>query len=133
MEAIKNESKTAAKNTAVVLSALNECGTTRSGRAIGKDASFISRLRIDEKKLTLSEWIQLMSFWRLEISQRHDDVILVDRAYHESLKYLAKYPQEIPANRNRGTVTIDKALYESLCFMTKVGLHSVQGGLLCRE
>lgn len=82
--------KTAAKNISTILSAICQAGNTAAGEAIGRDAAFISRLKSDEKSLTLSEFSILVSTIGLEINNVAEDKITIDRQLYDSLTYMAK-------------------------------------------
>lgn len=82
--------KTAAKNVSMILSAICQVGNTAAGESIGRDAAFISRLKGDEKSLTLSEFSILISTIGLEISSVAEDKVTIDRQLYDSLTYMAK-------------------------------------------
>lgn len=85
-----NNSKTAAQNMAKILSALCETGTSAAGELIGKDPTFISRLKAGEKTLSIDDFAILLAGIGLEIVEISDDRIQIDRSLHDSLLTLSK-------------------------------------------
>lgn len=83
-------SKTGAQNMAKILSALCEIGTSAAGEIIGKDATFISRLKSGERSLTIDEFSLLLAGIGLEIVELTNDRIQIDRQLHESLLTLSR-------------------------------------------
>lgn len=85
-----NTSKQAAQNLAKILSALCEIGTSAAGEIIGRDPTFISRLKSGEKSLTIDEFSKLLAGSGLEIVELTDDRIQIDRQLHDSLLTLSR-------------------------------------------
>ncbi|QSX32486.1 hypothetical protein JYB87_11990 [Shewanella avicenniae] len=83
-------SNKAAKNYAVLLSAICECGNSDAGEAIGKDAAFISRLKNGERSITLQDFATLLTAIGLELISQADQAVTIDKQLYESLGYLAR-------------------------------------------
>ncbi|MGL4939396.1 hypothetical protein [Shewanella sp.] len=88
--ATTNTSKSAAQNMAKILSAICEVGTTGAGEIIGRDPTFISRLKSGEKHLTIDEFSVLLAGIGLEVNETASDRVVIDRQLHESLLTLSK-------------------------------------------
>ncbi|QPG06534.1 hypothetical protein IT774_05010 [Salinimonas marina] len=86
----KTNSKGAAINMALLLSAIVETGNTPTGNLIGKDAAFVSRLKTGEKSLTLDEFAQLIAGVGLELAPIAETSITIERELFISLNYLAR-------------------------------------------
>lgn len=90
---MQNEQKTSnnkAKNLAIFLSALCETGQTSAGEAIGRDASFMSRLKSGEKSINLDEFITLLDTLQLELHHTNQDEVKVNNDVYESLITLSQ-------------------------------------------
>jgi hypothetical protein len=85
----KNSTK-GAMNLANLLSAICELGNTEAAKAIGREASFISRLKTNEKQLTLEDFAVLTAAAGLEIIPTAESTVSVDRELLTSLRHLAK-------------------------------------------
>lgn len=83
-------SNTAAQNMAKILSALCEIGTAAAGEIIGRDPTFISRLKSGEKSLTVDEFSTLLAGIGLEVVELTNDRVQIDRQLHESLLTLSR-------------------------------------------
>ena len=85
---MSNESQTSkqsANNLAILLTAICDLGVNAAGEAINKDASFISRLKSNDNKITLQEFTELLAASGLELRQIAEDRIVVDKKIYDAL------------------------------------------------
>jgi len=82
-------SKSAAKMNALLMQGICGIGTKLAGEAIGRDPSFISRLKTGETKVTTEEFCTLLDACGLTILEITDDSITIKRSMYESLTEFA--------------------------------------------
>jgi hypothetical protein len=81
----EKRNKDTAKLNGVILQAICSLGTKKAGEAIGRDASFISRCKTGEAKLTIDEICALFIACDLIIERSNDEYISVEKPLYDSL------------------------------------------------
>ncbi len=118
------ESKKSA-NYALILNGIHAIGVSQSGKAINRDASFISRLKSGEKKISIDEIVELFDAWGLELVEQASDKVQVDRILYKALVELSDNTLGSAVSDNAPKINISQHLYESLLQLSNVGIKAM--------
>ncbi len=119
------ESKKSANNYAAILTAIHELGVSHSGEAIGRDASFITRLKSNEKKISLDEFITLLTVWNLELTDGDADKVKVDRVLFKALTELSHKQINNAQEPHDERTTISSSVYQALLVFARIGISNL--------
>lgn len=118
----KSESKKSANNYAQILNAIHNVGVTQSGEAIGKDGSFISRLKSNEKKITINEFVELLTVWDLELVEASNDKVHVDRVLYQALLELSHKQIHNAGSADAERISVSRGIYTALVTFARIGV-----------
>jgi hypothetical protein len=119
------ESKKSANNYALIFNAIHAVGVSSSGEAIGRDASFITRLKANDKKISLDEFVTLLGTWNLELTDGDADKVSIDRILFKALSELSHKQINNATTPAEEKTVLPRQTYEALLVFARIGVATL--------